>query len=92
MSGLAKLKKELTEKSSLSVEQETIRNVITGKIYEIMREDNVTESRLASKLKVSTKFVKLLLSGDKNFDIDLLTEILYVLNRKIHITFNKSYQ
>lgn len=92
MSGLASFKKDLPKYlESLPVKQETIRNVVTGNLYQAMQEEGKSKSDLAGLLGVTKSAITSLLSGDRNFTIDKLTEISHYLNRTPTITFETSF-
>lgn len=92
MSGLDSFKKDLPKYlESLPVKQETIRNVVTGNLYQVMQEEGKTKSDLAGLLGVTKSAITSLLSGDRNFTIDKLTEISHYLNRTPTITFETSF-
>ncbi len=89
MRGLAKFKKQLSKGPvSLDVKKETIRNVVTGSIYQILHQEGKSKSDLAHMMGVSKAAITNLLSGDRNFTIDKLTEISHCLNRTPKICFD----
>lgn len=92
MSGLDSFKRDLPKYlESLPVKQETIRNVVTGNLYQAMQEEGKTKSDLAELLGVTKPAITSLLSGDRNFTIDKLTEIGHYLNRTPKVSFEKSF-
>ena len=81
MGGLEKFRdKYYSNLDALDVKAETFRNIVTGCIYQIMDNENISKSVLAEKMKISKAAVTTLLSGDRNFTIDKLSEICYHLS------------
>ena len=90
MGGLAKFKNNFSKHlHSLNVQKEIVKNVVTGNLYRSMNEEGKSKSDLAKLLKVSKPAVTHLLSGERNFTIDKLTEISHHLNRVPKIEFIK---
>lgn len=88
MGGIAKFKKRLESSiDSLEIKKETFRNIITGKIYDIMKISNVNKCELSKKMKVSKASITNLLSGNRNFTIDKITEIAHQMNYTPSIDF-----
>ena len=80
MAGLAELRERIKIRAdSLKVAKATLRNVVTGQIYSLMDKEGTTKSKLARKMKISKAAVSKLLSGDRNFTIDTLAHISFVL-------------
>jgi DNA-binding Xre family transcriptional regulator len=84
--GLEKFK---NYESNIEVEQETFRNIITGKIYQLLSRENINKKQLADKLNISKAAVTSMLSGDRNFTIDNLTKITSVIGYIPIILFKK---
>ena len=74
------LKKRLRSKPSLETQQEVIRGLITAKIYSLLQQAGMTKTDLAARLDVSKAAISGLMNGNRNFTIDKLTEIAYVLD------------
>lgn len=87
MTIFSNLKKRLAKKPSLKVQQQVIRGLVTGKIYDFMEKEGVTKATLSKKLGISKPAVTTLLSGDRNFTVDKLTEIAYYMDRTPKIDF-----
>ncbi len=80
MAGLAELRERIKiQADSLEVAKATLRNIVTGQIYSLMDKEETTKSELARKMKISKAAVSKLLSGDRNFTIDTLAHISFVL-------------
>lgn len=93
MKGLAKFKRDLPKNlKSLDVQQETIRNIVTGKLFHAIKEEGKSKTDLAKLLGVSKPAISSLLSGDRNFTIDKLTEISFHINRTPKISFEKNIE
>lgn len=81
------LKKNLTEKPTLDVQQEVMRGLITSKLYALLQESGLSKAALASRLNVSKAAVTGWLSGNRNFTVDTLTQIAYVCDKTPKIDF-----
>ncbi len=80
MAGLAELRDRVkTRTDSLEVAKGTLRNVVTGQIYNLMNKEGTSKSELARKMEISKAAVSKLLSGDRNFTIDTLAHLSFVL-------------
>ena len=90
MGGISLLKNEISlQNDSLEIQKESFRNIVTGKICKLMEDEAVTKSGLARKLGISKAAITNLLSGDRNFTIDKITEIACILGYKPSIFFNR---
>lgn len=87
MTIFSSLKKRLAKKPSLNVQQQVIRGLVTGKIYDLMEKEKLTKAALAKKLGISKPAVTTLLSGDRNFTVDKITEVAYCMDRTPKIDF-----
>lgn len=54
-------------------------------IAQVMQEQNVSKADLARSLKKSRSWVTQLLSGEANLTVRTLAEVLYHLNREVHL-------
>jgi transcriptional regulator with XRE-family HTH domain len=91
MGGLTKFKQGLAENNkSLEVKKETIRNIVTGNFYQLMKEEGKSKADLARLMNVSKPAITDLLSGDRNFTVDMLTAVSHFLNRVPNISFDKN--
>ncbi|MBA7553795.1 hypothetical protein ES705_46394 [subsurface metagenome] len=91
MAGLAELRERVKNRAdSLEVVKETLRNVVTGQIYNLMNKVGTTKSKLAKKMKISKAAVSKLLSGDRNFTIDTLAHISFVLGFQPEFRFRRT--
>jgi plasmid maintenance system antidote protein VapI len=89
--GLKKFKDYvIANKNTLEIEKETLRNVITGKIYKLMEIEGKSKADLAKSLEVSKPAITRLLSGDNNFTIDKISEVSFYLGYTPFIYFKKS--
>jgi plasmid maintenance system antidote protein VapI len=86
MGGLEKFK---NYEGGIDVEQETFRNIITGKIYQLLSRENINKKQLADKLNISKAAVTSMLSGDRNFTVDNLIKITSAIGYTPFILFRK---
>jgi plasmid maintenance system antidote protein VapI len=89
MGGLEKFK---NYEGGIDVEQETFRNIITGKIYQLLSRENINKKQLADRLNISKAAVTSMLSGDRNFTVDNLIKITSVIGYTPFITFRRKNQ
>ncbi|MCQ2215442.1 MAG: helix-turn-helix transcriptional regulator [Bacteroidales bacterium] len=73
----------LSEVDELSQRKSDNRMLLAHKIYVAMKNMNLTQKKLAEKMSKSESEVSDWLSGDRNFTIELLTEIEMALNVKL---------
>jgi transcriptional regulator with XRE-family HTH domain len=91
MGGLAELRSRVKiQADSLGVAKATFRNVVTGQIYNQMEKKGTNKSELASRMKISKAAVSRLLSGDRNFTIDTLAHISFVLGLRPEFQFHRT--
>ncbi len=91
MAGLVELRERVKARAnSLAVEKATLRNVVTGQIYDLMGKEGTAKVDLARKMKISKAAVSKLLSGDRNFTIDKLTHISFVLGFRPVFRFRRA--
>ncbi len=90
MAGLAALRDRVQSRAdSLEVAQETLRNVVTSQIYEMMGKQGTNKAELAKEMRVSRAAVSNLLSGDRNFTIGKLAHVAYVLGFRPEFHFRR---
>ena len=87
MGGINNFKRIEDEKYELDVEKETQRIILTGKLYSLMDKHNISKAKLSMKMKKSRPAITHLLSGDRNFTIDKLTELAYHIGYKMNVSF-----
>ncbi len=81
------LKKRLKSKPTLQTQQEVVRGLITAKIYALLQQANLSKTELAQRMGISKPAISGLMSGNRNFTIDKLTEIAYLFNLTPKIDF-----
>ena len=85
-----KLKKSLSsETPNLAVEQQILRDAVTGYLYGILDSAGITQKALSRRMGISPAAVSKLLSGDhsRNFTLDKMTEIAFHLGQVPVINF-----
>lgn len=91
MAGLVELRERVRIRAdTLAIKKATLRNVVTGQIYDLMEKEGTTKSELARKMKISKAAVSNLLSGDRNFTIDTLAHISFVLGFRPEFRFRRA--
>lgn len=70
-------------------EQERLVMQATEAIAEIMESDNVSRTELARRLGKSPAFVTKLLRGHNNFTLRTLSDVLFALNRSVHLSLGE---
>ncbi|ORC35744.1 hypothetical protein B4O97_08895 [Marispirochaeta aestuarii] len=92
MGGISALKREAeNRKESIDIKKESFRNIVTGKIYGLMKNEKISKTELSQKMGVSKAAITKLLSGDRNFTIDKITELSNILGYTPAIFFTKKH-
>lgn len=63
-----------------------IKDEVASGIYELMQKHGVNRSRLAKLLGVTKGRITHILSGEQNFRLETLADVLLVLRRAVHVT------
>ena len=85
---IAKLKEYFPpDAPDLAIEQQTFRDQVTGYLHQILESSDITKKDLSRKIGITPAAVTKLLSGDRNFSLDKLTEIAFRLGYVPSIEF-----
>ena len=90
MTVVADLKDRISNRqNSLSVAKATLRNVVTAELHALMAREGTSRAELARKMKISKSAVTGLLSGDRNFTIDTIANLSFVLGYRPEFQFRR---
>lgn len=82
--------KELESRDTFEAEKKILE--FTTKLYQLMRERNITKKELAIRLNSSQAYITKIFKGNANFTIQTMTRLVKALDGELHIQITPKEQ
>ena len=76
---------KIAKRRKLQISHSYLSLVILDKVCELMNEKNITNSKLARRMKISTSEVSRLLSDNRNLTIKTIAKLFYALGEELEV-------